>query len=83
MGKGYPMWVKDTFEYGTISQSYRAKCTRHEGETAFHAEAKRQFAASCRNNVAIGTTYKHNNVRDSAEKSESELTGGLLLTGNF
>ena len=83
MGKGYPMWVKDTLEYSTMTQSYRARCTRHEGETAFHADAKRAFAALCRLPQNFGATYQHTKLRDSAEKSEGELFGGILLTGGY
>lgn len=81
MGKGYPMWVKDTFEYITLSQSYRAKCHTHEMETSFHATAKRLFAATCRINPIYGATYNHSKVGVTAQKTDNEVTGGVLLTG--
>ncbi|PZN94477.1 MAG: hypothetical protein DCF31_09635 [Alphaproteobacteria bacterium] len=81
MGKGYPLWVKDTFEYKTITQSYRAHCHSHELETTFHADAKRQFAALCRGNATHGPTYNHNNISVSANKHDNDMGGGLLLTG--
>lgn len=81
MGKGYPMWVKDRFEYKTISRSYRALCHSHLQETAFHAEAKRQFAAVCRADATHGATYNHTKISVSDVKSQTELDGGDLLTG--
>ncbi|VVT05703.1 hypothetical protein [Erythrobacter sp. EC-HK427] len=78
MGKGYPMWVKDTYEHGTTILSYRARCTSHENETRFHSDAKRRFADHCR---TLTTPYQHNKVYVSSQKSEIEMDGGLVMNG--
>jgi hypothetical protein len=85
MGKAYPMWVQDKFEFAavpekakdtkkiTLALTYKRECKSHDDETAFHTTAKKDFGEKGR--AKFGKNYVHNGISVSKWTGDNEPAG--------